>query len=436
MTGGSGKQPPKGRGSGTNTPRTDTPGASGGATPKGVPPQIDLAEKYKELVEQLRAQVDRKEEYKGQLVAERKERAELDTKLNALTEELQAMANQEQGAAGGAIARDIKGNAKVPFFFGDESDVYSPTLWMTNIEQLATTNGWTDVQKLNATLMSLQGPAGVWRESESDRKPEDFRDWARFKTEFLARFQPSTTAVEAVKLIAGLQKRQDEPVRQFFDRVNRSVNLSTADSLRAAKLAWGDNHQRQEEGYKEARSHFVKALFVNGLPPSIRSVVEAKFSSLATLDDVLNAAIEAEVAASSSGAAKIMELEQQIAALRVATGGGPSRGNPPPRFYNTPAGRGRGGANPGGNPGSGPAAPGLSHKQRVAIRSTWVLCHKCGQWGKHYARECKVGPQKLAELVRQDPNKPPSGPVRDPWFDAALSAVSGSQATPLSDSKN
>jgi hypothetical protein len=216
----------------------------------------------------------------------------LNNQIQTLTEQL-AMANQAEGAAGGAVPRQIepKAGAKVPFFFGDDSDVYSPTLWLTNIEQLANTNGWNDNQKLSATLMSLQGPAGIWRESESDRKPEDFQNWDRFKTEFLARFQPSTTAVQAVKLIAGLQKRSDEPVRQFFDRVNRSVNLSTADSLKAAKLVWGDNHQRQELGYKEARSHFVKALFVNGLPPSIRSVVEAKFSSLTTLDDVLNAAI-------------------------------------------------------------------------------------------------------------------------------------------------
>ena len=63
----------------------------------------------------------------------------------------------------------------VPFFFGDDSDVYSPTLWLTNIEQLENTNGWTDNQKLSATLMSLQGPAGIGRKSESDRKPEDFQ---------------------------------------------------------------------------------------------------------------------------------------------------------------------------------------------------------------------------------------------------------------------
>jgi hypothetical protein len=68
----------------------------------------------------------------------------------------------------------------------------------------------------------------------------------------------------------------------------------------------------------------------------------------------------------------------------------------------------------------------------VAMRSSWVLCHKCGQWGKHFARECKVGPQKMAELVRQDPNRPPPGPVKDAWFDAALSAVSSAQT----DSKN
>ena len=55
------KQPPsKGRGSGTSTPKDDvrTPGASGGATPpQGLPP-IDLVEKYKEIVQQLRVQVE------------------------------------------------------------------------------------------------------------------------------------------------------------------------------------------------------------------------------------------------------------------------------------------------------------------------------------------------------------------------------------------
>ena len=110
---GPGRPPGKGRGSGASTPKegTTTPGASGGATPPHGAPPLDLAEWYKQLVVQLQNQVDRKEEYKGQKIRERKEKEDLDRQLQEVSQQL-AMATGGQaggGAAGGGVPRGAAG---------------------------------------------------------------------------------------------------------------------------------------------------------------------------------------------------------------------------------------------------------------------------------------------------------------------------------------
>lgn len=325
---------------------------------------------------------------------------------------------------------------KVPVFMGDTSDNYSPTLWLGNIDQLAVANKWNADQKLSNTLLSLHGDAGVWRESESRVDPDCFKDWEIFKQNFLERFKPTRTAVESVRLIANLQQKQGEGVRTFFDRVNNSVYVSSNEALVNAKSSWadaGDQFKREDIGFKECQVHFVRVLFVNGLRPAIRTLMESRFSSLTSRRELLEAAIEAEVA-STSEQRRIMELEAEVAAIRASAnshrGGGATR-----YAQHVPAGRGRGGANPGGNPGSGPSSSssdGQNHRQRVAMRNNWIHCHKCRQWGKHLAKECKLSANKIAKLTDQDPSRPPSGPPKDPWWDQSLLTVDSAAQDPAS----
>jgi hypothetical protein len=442
-------------------PKKDPGVGSGKNTPKeeeGEPEDLAAVNaQLRHIIEDLEA---RKAKYKGLAVdseaIRRDQEQEIATLQGRLREEIaQKEGLQEQVATFGAdiIEQDQRAaqpaamatgdsRHKIPHFYGDSAkDQLSPALWIDNIEKLAGGNNWSDAQKLDFTLVSLQDNAGVWRQNEGTWTPDIFLTWEAFKPAFLKRFTESKTPVEAVKLITSLKQRADESTKNFWDRVNACVNAATEEHLRAARARWGAQENIQvasTTAYFDSMSYFIRVLFVGGLRPAIRSIVESKFSSLVTRDQLLAAAVEAEVAVSGEGG-RIMELEAQLASLRSFGGGlGRGRGGGPPRFgpYN-PVGRGRGGANPGGNPGSGPhQGSGLTHRMRVALRTNWILCHKCGQWGKHRATECKVSNSRLQTLARQDPNKQPSGPPRDPYFDAVLSEIPASyQASASTDSQ-
>ena len=77
-------------------------------------------------------------------------------------------------------------------------------------------------------------------------------------------------------------------------QVNNSVHLSANDSLVAMRL--DGNITTADEGFKACITHFMRVHYVSGLKPEIRRLVEAKFSSLTTKEDLVKAAVETEVA--------------------------------------------------------------------------------------------------------------------------------------------
>ena len=169
---------------------------------------------------------------------------------------------------------------KVPPFTGTDKDEHSADIWLTNVARLAEINSWKDEQTLNGCLLALKEVASVWRESETRLGSTSLTTWPRFQQAFLARFQEAKSAVEQVSIISNLKQQQKESVRDYFDRVNNSVHLSAHDSLLAMK----------------ADATVTTVHYVSGLKPEVRRLVEAKFSSLKTKEDLVKAAVEAEVA--------------------------------------------------------------------------------------------------------------------------------------------
>ena len=158
--------------------------------------------------------------------------------------------------------------------------------------------------------------------------------------------------------------------------------------------------------------------------------MEAKFSFLKTKEELVKAAVEAEVA-SGQEARHIASLQEELAALRMSAGGqyssrgrGSSRGS---RGGFSRGGSSRGGASSG-------SSGGLSHRQKVSNRTTWIFCFKCKQWGKHRANECKFSEAQIRDLKPQDENKVPSGAPFDPHFN--LPKTGGSLSGVSTDTKN
>ena len=197
--------------------------------------------------------------------------------------------------------------------------------------------------------------------------------------------------------------------------------------------AWGREHKAayaadqvdRKAGFQDCLTLCIKQQFVAGLKPAICQVIESKYASLTTRTLLLKAAREAEIAVSTGPDKKIMEIEAELSALRLAQGAG--RGSSPGHGGGqTGAGRGRGrGGGQGAptstqNPGQGqPQAggSGLSHKEKIQLRKNWIICHKCWQWGKHRANECKLTSAQLQKLTPMDADSRPTGVPHDSQFE-------------------
>jgi len=296
---------------------------------------------------------------------------------------------------------------------------------------------------LSNAILALDGDAAEWRWSQKNWHPEWFQDLAQFKIAFRDRFCKAKTAVEAVRITAGLKQKQGESVRTYFDRCNSAVWLSSEDDLSSARIEWATTKTQAEvkalvDAYTRHLMWSVKCSFVNGLRASVRNVVEAKFSELDTQEKLIKAAVEAETATGSMESGRIQELEAEINAMRLQVGAGGqrfsgARGGSSGRGGRG-GGRGRGGQQHGGAPaqqtqaaaqqgGSSSPSNAFNHKMKIAMRSEWKLCYKCGQWGKHLANECKYKPKQIASMVRHDNDPHPAGPPSDPLFDDVLQSL-------------
>ena len=114
-----------------------------------------------------------------------------------------------------------------------------------------------------------------------------------------------------------MKQGQKESVRDYFDRVNNSVHLSANDSLVAMRLDRAIT--TADEGFKACITHFMRVHYVSGLKPEIRCLVEAKFSSLKTKEEMVKAAVKADVA-SGEEARHIATFEAELTALRISAG--------------------------------------------------------------------------------------------------------------------
>ena len=74
-----------------------------------------------------------------------------------------------------------------------------------------------------------------------------------------------------------------------------------------------------DQGFQMSITHFMHIHYVSGLKPKVRHLVEAKFSWLKTKEELVKAAVEAEVA-SGQEAKHIAMIEAELASLCLSAG--------------------------------------------------------------------------------------------------------------------
>ena len=218
--------------------------------------------------------------------------------------------------------------------------------------------------------MALSGIAGAWRVNEKEDDQPSNTNLAEFMAAFLDKFSVQTSTVENVKAMADLRQG---PTKRVVDYLERCRTVVTAWG-REHKAAFADDQTDRKAGFQDCLTLCIKQQFVAGLKPAIRQVIESKYASLTTRTLLLKAVREAEIAVSTGPDKWIVDIEQELSALRLAQGAG--RGSSPGRGGGqSGAGCGHGSGRGGGqgsqssvqNPGqsqSQAGESGLSHKKR------------------------------------------------------------------------
>ena len=215
------------------------------------------------------------------------------TRLEGANQALLCQVQNNQPAALAAI-ENVAPN-KVPFWAGGPSD--SPAdVWTSQVVKLRGINRWSEAQTLDAIYLSLQGPAAEWYKAiVRDEGFEVINTFERFQEHFLERFQMTRSAAEAVKQVAQLHQKSNEPVQQFMDRCTNAVYDAHAHILLTLD-------EEEAAGYKRALCSTISQHFIAGLLPSIRAQVMAKANDLTDKAALLKiaATIEASLVTRSS----------------------------------------------------------------------------------------------------------------------------------------
>ena len=154
---------------------------------------------------------------------------------------------------------------------------------------------------------------------------------------------------------------------------------------------------------------FFTCSFYQGLKAGVKPIIEVKFPQLNDTKSLLAAVVKDEVAAADCRD-WVHALELEISALQKQA-----------KTWQSTSGSGSaqnagGSQAPAQKPPASRAALGLTHGQKVAARTKWIICFKCKQWGKHRANECRLSQDKISALTPQDPEKQPSGEPKDSQF--------------------
>ena len=387
---------------------------SGGAAGGGEGPTFeeDPEEAYRLLFAKFEEARERGEVYStrfAKAITELRQVKEENDQLNNLAGERSVLEGDLSILSGDmATVQGQSSPTKAQAFHGNGENVY---LWILNLRKLQSVQKWTDVQTLDAALMALQGKAGDWRIFVTRTNPASIDTLAKFIVEFTEYFEGTTGATESVRWISNLAQKSSESGRDFFVRVGNS-SYKSCQRAREAMLADADC-TTPEGGFDYCANYYMNAFFVNGLKAAVRCIIESKFSHLQDQKALLKAVIEAEIAASNDRD-RVSAIELEVAALRRQTSSQSSGSRP---------GQSSGGGKPsssGGGGSSGSLGPsgGLSFRQKVAARKTWVNCHKCKQWGKHRANECRLSAAKIEALTPQDGNRQPAGEPADAQYDS------------------
>lgn len=216
-----------------------------------------------------------------------------------------------------------------------------------------------------------------------------------------------------------LTQKNAETALDFFDRVATSMRVLNNDVKQG--IPAGDHQVHILDGFTRVRNNMTGLMYVSGLRPEVRKVLEASMPPNPTLAQLQEAAIRAEASEglgpknvqvsaicdttpqpAAQGNDQLAVIAAELAAIKSRVGQfAPKKGG----GGGATGGAGRQGA---GGAGAVPRPP-MSQRQ-------WTWCFKCHVWGVHLKNECKLTPDEIAKLTPEPQYQRPTGVPADKQY--------------------
>lgn len=352
----------------------------------------------------------------------------------------QAAAAAAGVAAAAAANQDGKVSIKIDVFFGEPRDAKTPEQWAETLDRATGVNAWAPQAAAQAALEQFRGAAHTWATRLKKRggvEAQALTTWPLLRVAFLARFQRGKTSTDKVALIAAMKQRQDEEEGDFVDRGDVAVLIAVEDELAAHCVA--PNAELKKAAFVECRDTMTKLILMAGFKPEIRRKLEESAPAAGrTLEQIREAAVQLGRAAAEDrkrrGNAQIGAIEyddgnnrppprQQPAASTTAVAGSREAAEFQVAAMQRAVAKQFGPkkeARTGADKSSARPAKGtgfFARMRQLPITSRdWICCNRCNQWGQHFASECKVDDQQLANMTKADRQNRPSGNAFDAQF--------------------
>lgn len=258
----------------------------------------------------------------------------------------------------------------IPEFNGDPSKDIE--LWCELVDNFKIQFRWSDQVTASAAKARLTGKAAFWLSTQAkmgnkypkwdvldaNANPPELLEILKLKTALTTRFKPAVTAIEATAAVTKLNQKENESVREFYDRVLWAVDLKNYNCDKAA------------DAYISHRDSDIYAYFSAGLKEKIIATAMSGGDPPATHATLLNRAATIELA---------MEKTKQIAMVTASPGEESVSGN---------------------RDGLEETVPNLADlaKQVAALSLQGanrgnMKCHRCNKEG-HFIRNCPDPPRR------------------------------------------
>ena len=207
---------------------------------------------------------------------------------------------------------DIKLTRLEPFYGQKTKDTVTAKAWAEAVDYAQKVTTIDDEKAAAYAAAALKGEAGMWLQSQRERKNAEINAWSTMKKAFLAWFHEKRTAAQRQELQRSLKQRHDETVRAFYNRVDLACFNMEEDWPVPAQGA----RNEYKEGYNQAKNDLhdvmLRDYFLAGLKAEVRDVVLT--ANPETLKAAFQKAIDVESSIKEKQPSKAVH-EVQVAAV-------------------------------------------------------------------------------------------------------------------------